>query len=81
MPLPDDEMQALVKQCVEEGDNISTISAEQLSEGIKDAKKSLPNFKYRKIENSTAIALLSGAHGDEAPDYEYNENFEISFFQ
>ncbi|GBP89953.1 hypothetical protein EVAR_63747_1 [Eumeta japonica] len=58
-PLPEEQIQLLIKECLERNSKGSPISGARLKEVVEQAKKSLPKFQYKKkIENSTALALL-----------------------
>lgn len=61
-PLADGHMKELVKECQEETRYARPVPADRLRETVDAAKKNLPNFQYRKIENSTATAILPKAH-------------------
>ncbi|CAG9781932.1 unnamed protein product [Diatraea saccharalis] len=61
-PLADREMRELVNECRTETINARPVSAERLRNTVEAAKKNLPNFQYRKVENSTATAILPEAH-------------------
>lgn len=58
-------MRKLVQECEEEAQVASKIPANKLRESIDEAKKNLPNFQYRKIDNTTATVILPTAHNTE----------------
>ncbi|CAH0703537.1 unnamed protein product [Spodoptera exigua] len=62
VPLPEHEMQHLVKECREEGSVAPAVGANRLRETVDAAKKNLPNFQYKKIYNSTATSIMPQAH-------------------
>lgn len=64
-PLDESTMRKLVQECEEEAQVASKIPATKLRETIDDAKKNLPNFQYRKIDNTTATMILPTAHNME----------------
>lgn len=57
-PLDDDEMQDLIKECRDESRLAPPIGVNRLRDTVIAAKKNLPNFQYKKIENSTATAIM-----------------------
>ncbi|XP_046976911.1 uncharacterized protein LOC124542983 [Vanessa cardui] len=61
-PLEEEKMKDLVKECQEETLVSRPIGADRLRETVEEARKNLPNFMYRNVENSTAITILSNAH-------------------
>lgn len=61
-PLTDNEMQELVDRCQAETLVAPSVSGDRLRETVDAAKKNLTNFHYRKVENTTATAILSHAH-------------------
>lgn len=61
-PLADGDMKNLVRECQEETRTALPVAAERLVETVNAAKKNLPNFQYKKIENTTATAILAEAH-------------------
>ncbi|XP_047543834.1 uncharacterized protein LOC125075975 [Vanessa atalanta] len=61
-PLEEEKMKDLVKECQEETLVSRPIGADRLRETVEEARKNLPNFLYRNIENSTAITILPNAH-------------------
>ncbi|CAB3225629.1 unnamed protein product [Arctia plantaginis] len=61
-PLGEDEMQDLIKECRDESRLSPSIGLNRLRDTVIAAKKNLPNFQYKKIENSTATAIMSEAH-------------------
>lgn len=71
-PLDESTMRNLVLECEEEARVTSKVSATKLRETIDDAKKNLPNFQYRKIENTTATFILPTAHNTEIIDNDIN---------
>ncbi|XP_068619488.1 uncharacterized protein [Battus philenor] len=72
VPLADVDMQQLVKNCEEESRNSTQVGAERLCETVDEARRNLPNFQYRIVDNSTATAILPEAH--ESKDVPNNEN-------
>lgn len=64
-PLDESTMKNLVQECEEEAQVASKIPASKLRETIDEAKKNLPNFQYRKIDNTTATMILPTAHNTE----------------
>ncbi|XP_075991199.1 uncharacterized protein LOC142986573 [Anticarsia gemmatalis] len=62
VPLADTDMQNLVKECREEARVAPPVGITRLRDTVDAAKKHLPNFQYRKIENSTAVAIMPEAH-------------------
>lgn len=65
-------MRKLVQDCEEEAQIASKIPATKLRETIDDAKKKLPNFQYRKIDNTTATMILPTAHNMDTADSDNN---------
>ncbi|XP_047525069.1 uncharacterized protein LOC125062887 [Pieris napi] len=61
-PLQEEEMQDLVKECREETLRNPPVNPDRLRETVVEARKNLPNFQYRTIENSTATNILPNAH-------------------
>ncbi|XP_050361463.1 uncharacterized protein LOC126780795 isoform X3 [Nymphalis io] len=61
-PLEEDQMKDLVKECQEETLVSRPIGADRLRETVEEARKNLPNFLYRNVENSTATAIMQNAH-------------------
>lgn len=61
-PMEDIEMQELVDKCQAETLVAPPVSGDRLRETVEAAKKNLTNFQYRKVENTTATAILSDAH-------------------
>ncbi|XP_048485801.1 uncharacterized protein LOC105393543 [Plutella xylostella] len=57
--LPDEEMKDLVKQCEAEPNLTKPMTIRAV---VDEAKKNLPNFQFRKIENSTATGIYADAH-------------------
>lgn len=64
-PLDESTMRKLVQECKEEAQVASKIPVTKLRETIDEAKKNLPNFQYRQIDNTTATAILPTAHNTE----------------
>lgn len=62
VPLADDEMQDLLKECREEGRVAPPVGSNRLRDTVDAAKKNLPNFQYKKIDNTTATAIMPQAH-------------------
>lgn len=71
-PLDENIMKKLVQECEEEAQVASKIPATKLRETIDEAKKNLPNFQYRKIDNTTATMILPTAHNTENTDSDTN---------
>lgn len=68
-PLPEFEMKNLVEQCLEISDQAPLlVSQEKLRDGVNSAMRDLPNFQYKKIENSTATAIFVDAHSKNDTD-------------
>ncbi|CAF4752421.1 unnamed protein product [Pieris macdunnoughi] len=72
-PLQEEEMQDLVKECREETLRNPPVNPDRLRETVVEARKNLPNFQYRTIENSTATNILPNAHEktSEVPNQEF----------
>lgn len=62
IPMADGEMKELVKECHEESRDARPVTTDRLRNTVDAAKKNLPNFQYRKIENTTATAIFPDAH-------------------
>ncbi|CAG4955071.1 unnamed protein product [Colias eurytheme] len=62
-PIGDNEMRDLVRECQEETMNSPPVGADRLRETVDEARRNLPNFLYKKIQNSTATDILPTAHG------------------
>ncbi|XP_038216561.1 uncharacterized protein LOC119835667 [Zerene cesonia] len=62
-PIGDNEMRDLVRECQEETMNSPPVGADRLRETVDEARRSLPNFQYKNIQNSTATDILPNAHG------------------
>ncbi|CAK1554989.1 unnamed protein product [Leptosia nina] len=60
-PMTDADMKELMTQCLENSAN-QTVRSDRLRETVDEARRNLPNFQYRKIENSTATCILLNAH-------------------
>lgn len=61
-PMGDKEMQDLVIRCQAETQVAPPVSGDRLRDTVDAAKKNLANFQYRKVENTTATAILPDAH-------------------
>ncbi|XP_022118541.1 uncharacterized protein LOC110995597 [Pieris rapae] len=61
-PLKEEEMQDLLNECREETLRNPPVNPDRLRESVDEARKNLPNFQYRTIENSTATIILPNAH-------------------
>ncbi|KAL4717701.1 hypothetical protein ACJJTC_000850 [Scirpophaga incertulas] len=61
-PLTEGEMKELVNECRETHFNSAPIPICTLRSTVEAAKKSLPNFQYKNIENTTATTILPDAH-------------------
>lgn len=62
VPLADHEMQNLVQECRDEGRVAPSVGANRLRDTVEAARKNLPNFQYKNIENSTATSIMPRAH-------------------
>lgn len=71
-PLDEGTMKILVLECEEEARTTSKVQATKIHETIDEAKKNLPNFQYRQIENTTATIILPTAHNTENVDSNTN---------
>lgn len=60
-PLEEHKMKDLVKECQEESSVACPIGADRLRETVEEARKNLPNFQFRNVENTTATAILPNA--------------------
>ncbi|XP_059055174.1 uncharacterized protein LOC131849185 [Achroia grisella] len=61
-PLAESDMKDLVNECQKETDTTALITVERVRDTVDAAKKTLPNFQYRKVNNNTATAILAIAH-------------------
>ncbi|XP_023940849.1 uncharacterized protein LOC112047821 [Bicyclus anynana] len=61
-PMDEQQMKELVKHCREETSSFPPVNPNRLRETVDEAKRNLPNFQYRIIENSTATTILPQAH-------------------
>ncbi|KOB76510.1 Uncharacterized protein OBRU01_01738 [Operophtera brumata] len=61
-PMDTEDMQELVKTCRAETLLAPPILGDRLRETVNAAKKNLTNFQYRKVENTSATAILPEAH-------------------
>ncbi|XP_032526534.2 uncharacterized protein LOC116777222 [Danaus plexippus] len=61
-PLEENVMRDLIKKCQEESLTAPCVGPDKLRETVDEARRCLPNFQYKKIENSTATAILPEAH-------------------
>ncbi|XP_045784279.1 uncharacterized protein LOC123880277 [Maniola jurtina] len=64
-PMDEQEMTELVQVCREETMTSQPVGANRMRETVDEARRNLPNFQYRTVENSTATTILSHAHGSE----------------
>lgn len=71
-PLEENKMKDLVKECQEESSVVPPIGANRLRETVEEARKNLPNFQYRNVENTTATAILPNAQSLTIPISETN---------
>lgn len=62
VPLADQEMQDLVKECKDEGRVAPSVGANRLRDTVDAAKKNLPHFQYKQIYNTTATEIMPQAH-------------------
>ncbi|KAJ8737193.1 hypothetical protein PYW07_000464 [Mythimna separata] len=62
VPLAEQVMQELVKECNDEGRVAPAVGANRLRDTVDAAKKNLPQFQYKKIANSTATSIMPQAH-------------------
>lgn len=62
-PMAEDEIKDLIKEC-EETIRVapSAVTSDTLRLTIEAAKKNLPNFQYRSVNNSTATQIMCLAH-------------------
>lgn len=68
LPLNEGEMRDLIKECQEEARVTTTfnvVAPDRLKATIDAARKSLHNFQYRIINNSTATHIMPTAHDKE----------------
>lgn len=65
-PMDTEDMQELVKTCRAETLVAPPVLGDRLRDTVNAAKRNLTNFQYRKVENSTATAILPEAHELEA---------------
>ncbi|XP_072930379.1 uncharacterized protein [Epargyreus clarus] len=61
-PLAEDDMKELVEACRQETRAAPPVGADRLRDTVEEARKHLPNFQYRRIENTTATAICPDAH-------------------
>ncbi|CAH2034195.1 unnamed protein product, partial [Iphiclides podalirius] len=61
-PLNEGDMQQLVKSCREDVQKTPPVGADRLRETVDEARRSLPNFQYRRVDNTTATSILPEAH-------------------
>lgn len=61
-PLAEGDMQRLVMSCREYAKKSPSVGADRLRETVDEARRNLPNFQYRKVDNTTATAILPEAH-------------------
>ncbi|XP_052752671.1 uncharacterized protein LOC128201080 [Galleria mellonella] len=61
-PLADSDMKDLVMECQKQTFTACAVTADRLRDTVDSAKKNLPNFQYKKINNTTATAILAHAH-------------------
>ncbi|KAJ8737647.1 hypothetical protein PYW08_000242 [Mythimna loreyi] len=62
VPLAEQEMQELVRECNDEGRVAPAVGANRLRDTVDAAKKNLPHFQYKKISNTTATSIMPLAH-------------------
>lgn len=62
VPLAEQEMQELVKECKDEGRMAPAVGTNRLRDTVDAAKKNLPHFQYKKISNTTATSIMPQAH-------------------
>ncbi|PZC80033.1 hypothetical protein B5X24_HaOG215502 [Helicoverpa armigera] len=62
VPLADNDMQDLVKECREEWRVAPAVGPSRLRDTVDAAKKNLPHFQYKKIHNTTATSIMPQAH-------------------
>lgn len=62
VPLVEQDMQDLVKQCKDEGRVAPAVGASRLRDTVDAAKKNLPHFQYKHISNTTATSIMPQAH-------------------
>ncbi|CAG9558431.1 unnamed protein product [Danaus chrysippus] len=63
-PMEENDMKDLIKKCQEEALTAPRVGQDKLRETVDEARRCLPNFQYKKIENSTATAILPEAHSN-----------------
>lgn len=61
-PMGEQDMKDLIKECEAETLLAPPVDADELKNTVDAAKRSLPNFQYRKIVNTTATTILPTAH-------------------
>ncbi|CAH2209038.1 jg27198 [Pararge aegeria aegeria] len=61
-PMDEQQMKDLVKECLEETLISPPVNSNRLRDTVDEARRNLPNFQYRTIENSTATTILPQAH-------------------
>lgn len=71
-------MRQLVRQCASEPAPAPT--AYSVREVVDAAKRNLPNFQYRRIENSTAIFIMPDAHHNMSESKRSQEDNDASQF-
>nr|XP_013189249.1 unnamed protein product [Amyelois transitella] len=62
IPMPESEMKELVSECQEETLTAPPVGAERLRDTVEAAMKYLPNFQYKRIDNSTATSIMAESH-------------------
>ncbi|XP_050683720.1 uncharacterized protein LOC126978727 isoform X2 [Leptidea sinapis] len=67
-PMGDSELRDLIIECQDEALTGPLVGADRLRVTVEEARKKLPNFQYRKIENSTATCILPTAHTPKPKD-------------
>ena len=77
VPLAEQEMQDLVRECKDEGRVAPAVGANRLRDTVDAAKKNLPHFQYKQIYNTTATAILPQAHAFSAKSAQPKESSTI----
>lgn len=55
-------MKELLMECQQEIRAAPPVAADRLVDTVEAAKRNLPNFQYRRIQNTTATAIFPEAH-------------------
>ncbi|KAI5636440.1 hypothetical protein NE865_10860 [Phthorimaea operculella] len=66
VPLEDTVIKSLIQEGEEVNRSSPAVPGEKLRDVVDSAKRNLPNFQYKNLENSTATSILPSAH--EAPN-------------